>query len=326
MTVLIGSDHCDSIIVLDPAKEYPGVHQRIADELEAFLVEVQQNSEIPMKNTFVHFSEGDHSSTRQTRSCPNTLRSAIRSIVTNYYYGADSESLLGLLAEVHRVAEIPTKNTFVHFPETEHFPERQTQSCPTSPRPRLGDAGPASEGLPAPRAEGENVFEEEPLPKVKEGAASEQREPKWIFEDGFSKDDGRNRDEEGTSESSSTTGRKFLNLFDEPGMPSAGSADHAKGTCRPCAFFHTSPRGCVNGRDCIFCHMCPPGAMKKWKKERQQWKRMVDNQKNSQRLVSQSSVIEWSQARDGPCLRKNLAPTVPAFSTAKGREVLPLAA
>lgn len=50
-------------------------------------------------------------------------------------------------------------------------------------------------------------------------------------------------------------------------LPTIGSADHHLGTCKPCAFFHT--RGCDNGRQCAFCHMCGPNEKRKRQKEKQ---------------------------------------------------------
>jgi len=48
-------------------------------------------------------------------------------------------------------------------------------------------------------------------------------------------------------------------------LPSVGSATHHLGTCRPCAHAH-KPKGCKNGVQCSFCHLCPPGELK-----RRQW-------------------------------------------------------
>eukprot|EP00437_Effrenium_voratum_P031618 CAMPEP_0181407818 /NCGR_PEP_ID=MMETSP1110-20121109/5975_1 /TAXON_ID=174948 /ORGANISM="Symbiodinium sp., Strain CCMP421" /LENGTH=242 /DNA_ID=CAMNT_0023530257 /DNA_START=82 /DNA_END=807 /DNA_ORIENTATION=- len=42
---------------------------------------------------------------------------------------------------------------------------------------------------------------------------------------------------------------------------SLGSAGHGLGTCKPCAFFHT--KGCSSGKNCTFCHLCPPGEKKR---------------------------------------------------------------
>jgi hypothetical protein len=40
----------------------------------------------------------------------------------------------------------------------------------------------------------------------------------------------------------------------QDGLPSAGSAKHQAGTCKPCVFFHT--RGCSADEGCKFCHLC----------------------------------------------------------------------
>jgi len=44
-------------------------------------------------------------------------------------------------------------------------------------------------------------------------------------------------------------------------LPSLGSAMHATGTCRPCAWFYKAS-GCSNGEDCRHCHACPEGAIR----------------------------------------------------------------
>lgn len=49
-------------------------------------------------------------------------------------------------------------------------------------------------------------------------------------------------------------------------VPSAGSANHTQGTCKPCAFLHT--KGCQSGKDCQFCHLCDVGEKKKRRKEK----------------------------------------------------------
>lgn len=48
-------------------------------------------------------------------------------------------------------------------------------------------------------------------------------------------------------------------------LPTIGSAGHAVGDCRPCAFFHT--KGCNNGVDCAYCHLCKAGEKKRRMKE-----------------------------------------------------------
>lgn len=49
-------------------------------------------------------------------------------------------------------------------------------------------------------------------------------------------------------------------------LPSVGSAEHAEGTCKPCAFVHK--KGCENGLSCKFCHLCGPDEIKRRRKER----------------------------------------------------------
>jgi len=49
-------------------------------------------------------------------------------------------------------------------------------------------------------------------------------------------------------------------------LPTAGSASHRFGGCKPCAFAHT--KGCENGINCQFCHLCEPGEKKRRQKQR----------------------------------------------------------
>jgi len=53
---------------------------------------------------------------------------------------------------------------------------------------------------------------------------------------------------------------------DACGFPSFGSKDHSVGTCRPCAFLFT--KGCQNGVQCEYCHLCPPGEKKRRQREK----------------------------------------------------------
>jgi len=49
-------------------------------------------------------------------------------------------------------------------------------------------------------------------------------------------------------------------------LPTVGSAGHHLGGCKPCAFAHT--KGCENGVNCNFCHLCEPGEKKRRQKRR----------------------------------------------------------
>jgi len=61
-----------------------------------------------------------------------------------------------------------------------------------------------------------------------------------------------------------------------PGLPTIGSASHYIGTCRPCAFLHT--KGCANGVECMFCHLCQAGEKKRRRKEKVTMMRAAKNQ------------------------------------------------
>eukprot|EP00929_Paragymnodinium_shiwhaense_P111608 TRINITY_DN7992_c0_g1_i1.p1 TRINITY_DN7992_c0_g1~~TRINITY_DN7992_c0_g1_i1.p1 ORF type:complete len:841 (-),score=187.90 TRINITY_DN7992_c0_g1_i1:297-2819(-) len=54
-------------------------------------------------------------------------------------------------------------------------------------------------------------------------------------------------------------------------IPSMGSAGHADGTCKPCAFLYT--KGCENAADCEFCHLCEPGEKKRRRKAKMEVRR-----------------------------------------------------
>lgn len=52
--------------------------------------------------------------------------------------------------------------------------------------------------------------------------------------------------------------------------PSDAQGAHERGECRPCAYFWHKGDGCRQGEACKFCHLCDPGAMKRWKQEKKQ--------------------------------------------------------
>lgn len=55
--------------------------------------------------------------------------------------------------------------------------------------------------------------------------------------------------------------------------PTVGSEAHRTGTCKPCAFLYT--KGCMNGVECTFCHLCDEGEKKRRQKERKEHKRRL---------------------------------------------------
>jgi len=56
-------------------------------------------------------------------------------------------------------------------------------------------------------------------------------------------------------------------------LPSIGSWEHHMGTCKPCAYF--GERGCENGAQCVYCHLCLPGELKRRQKARRSAQRRM---------------------------------------------------
>lgn len=92
---------------------------------------------------------------------------------------------------------------------------------------------------------------------------------------GFSDDEGEAPKEQ--FEDTSATLR--ISLTDTLGLWSVGSAAHESGTCKPCAFLwkDLSKPGCQNGTGCVFCHLCPPGEVKKRKKQKMFMRKVAKN-------------------------------------------------
>jgi len=77
------------------------------------------------------------------------------------------------------------------------------------------------------------------------------------------------------SEVEARPGPRTISLSSTLGLWSIGSAMHDMGTCKPCAFLWKDASGCQNGANCKFCHMCPPGEVKKRKKQKIVMRKMV---------------------------------------------------
>lgn len=71
------------------------------------------------------------------------------------------------------------------------------------------------------------------------------------------------------------------------GVPSGGSAQHALGKCKPCAFVHRVV-GCGAGAQCTFCHLCSPGE----KKRRQREKFESMRRRRERRAATMASLAE----------------------------------
>jgi len=67
-----------------------------------------------------------------------------------------------------------------------------------------------------------------------------------------------------------------------PDLPTAGSRGHRLGTCKPCAFLHT--KGCKNGPECAFCHLCERGEKKR--RQREKWQTAATVQPQQQQVMA----------------------------------------
>lgn len=65
-------------------------------------------------------------------------------------------------------------------------------------------------------------------------------------------------------------------------LPTVGSAAHYVGSCKPCAFLYT--KGCGNGLDCPFCHLCPPDEKRRRQKDKQAAFREMRRQRRQVRV------------------------------------------
>jgi len=169
----------------------------------------------------------------------------------------DSSASINAIPDYNYPVPLIVKNTFL---ETElwrpssldgFFVERQIRSCVS----RLGDwqggyalsAGDARLGAAQTTVqeveEEEEFFEAlEEIPEQPPACDDNSRAARWADEP--------------------------LHAADEVAMdfPTAGSLGHFEGNCKPCAFFHT--KGCRQGFQCEFCHLCDSSERKKRRKEK----------------------------------------------------------
>jgi hypothetical protein len=88
-----------------------------------------------------------------------------------------------------------------------------------------------------------------------------------------------------------TSAKLKISLTDTLGLWSVGSAAHDSGTCKPCAFLWKDLKkpGCQNGMECVFCHLCPPGEVKRRKKEKMFMRKVARNLQYADRYSHQYS-------------------------------------
>jgi len=71
--------------------------------------------------------------------------------------------------------------------------------------------------------------------------------------------------------------------------PSPGSKGHFEGLCKPCAFLY---EGCLNDSACDFCHLCPPGELKRRKRDKLAARRKLNRQQRESGRRNVGSKIE----------------------------------
>lgn len=77
-------------------------------------------------------------------------------------------------------------------------------------------------------------------------------------------------------------------------MPSVGSAAHAAGGCKPCAFVHTV--GCSSGLKCEFCHLCGPDERRRRRRAKMEVRRAEkSSQARKQESTPDSEDLEVDQ-------------------------------
>jgi len=82
--------------------------------------------------------------------------------------------------------------------------------------------------------------------------------------------------------------------------PTVGSWGHSVGKCKPCAFFHT--KGCQNGKECPFCHLCGRGEKKR--RQREKWQRVREEE-------SAQAAVAAAAAHHAALMMSPLAMTAP---------------
>lgn len=99
-----------------------------------------------------------------------------------------------------------------------------------------------------------------------------------------------------SSEGSSTHPPVIVPAADRQPEYSAGSAFHATGQCKPCAWFWR-PQGCLNSTECQHCHLCNRGELRKVKKanmqlaKRQGKQSYISNQCNDVKVAASMAAV-----------------------------------
>jgi len=199
---------------------------------------------------------------------------------TEHIFGSiDSKSV-----ECEFPAQVVVRNTFIEAPLGRalsldcFFEERQTHSCPVSPKRRIDmefDVQPAQLDSRQRASTADRPTAAPALCKVAAPAKS-RTESSWkpslqasLLASKLALTKAQKR--ESTPKSMPRILVLSTVLPEKDSIPdellTVGSTDHGSGTCKPCGFFHGAD-GCTNGASCPFCHLCPPGEKRRRQKEK----------------------------------------------------------
>lgn len=107
----------------------------------------------------------------------------------------------------------------------------------------------------APGAFDDTPSPKSPLPSSKKAKSAKQRKSSGVTA-------AKQETETPAAEALMPPGQFFI----DEDLPSRGSAKHKSGLCKPCAFVFEG--GCMNAKECEFCHLCDRGERTRRKREK----------------------------------------------------------
>jgi len=256
----------------------------------------------PVTKTFIQYpalrnpSLEEFFQERETFSCP---ASRMPSIDENDDVPCTPPAETDGLDAIAKEIEYTVRNTFIDHPAWESlrnpslegfFHERAMKSCPATRMQSLDDAQQEMTFDVEHPASGSNSVEErtwdvehQALRSISLEECLRDIEAKYqdleLYDDISTKSNTEADTAPPTpnilSDSEEEATRCPISLTDSLGLWSVGSAEHSLGTCKPCAFLWKDANGCQNGTNCKFCHMCPPGEVKRRKKEKLAMRKIV---------------------------------------------------
>jgi hypothetical protein len=149
--------------------------------------------------------------------------------------------------------EVPQKNTFIHYDLLKDRPETPTKSAPGILLRRLFKT----------KASDESTDMDMALSSISCQSVLSSSTDHSTLHQGDSDHD---------SEASTTDSPTEKSVVPTDGFAVEPSSDmfclHELGQCTPCNYFWYKVDGCRQGSECVFCHYCPKGEIKKRKKDK----------------------------------------------------------